>query len=95
MPSQRKMKQVSIYMGLEGSEADERIARLDAIARRLGVNRSEFIQKIADGELEVVKPAARCSAAAALGGVEHRCVLRSGHAGQHSATRGTITVVWD
>jgi hypothetical protein len=45
---------VSIYLG-DREKRLERLARLDAVAEQFGVNRSVLIQKIADGELLVVK----------------------------------------
>jgi hypothetical protein len=45
---------VSIYLG-DREKRLERLARLDEVAARFSVNRSVLIQKIADGELIVVK----------------------------------------
>jgi hypothetical protein len=45
---------VSFYLG-DKDRRPERLARLDAIAEQFGINRSVLIQKIADGELIVVK----------------------------------------
>lgn len=45
---------VSIYMG-DKEKRQERLSRLDKIAEQFGVSRSVLIQKIADGELKVVK----------------------------------------
>lgn len=45
---------VSIYLG-DKEKRLERLKKLDAVAERFGVNRSVLIQKIADGELIVVK----------------------------------------
>lgn len=45
---------VSIYLGDKEKRA-ERLTRLDAIAAQFGVTRSILFQKIADGELLVVK----------------------------------------
>lgn len=45
---------ISIYLGDKETRL-ERLAKLDAIAEQFGVNRSVLIQKIADGELVVVK----------------------------------------
>jgi hypothetical protein len=46
---------VSIYLG-DNEKRPERLAKLDEIASQFGVNRSVLIQKIADGELVVVRP---------------------------------------
>jgi len=45
---------VSIYLG-DSTKRLERLAKLDAVAAQFGVNRSVLIQKIADGELIVMK----------------------------------------
>lgn len=45
---------ISIYLGDKEKRA-ERLIRLDAIAAQFGVTRSILIQKIADGELVVMK----------------------------------------
>jgi hypothetical protein len=45
---------VSIYLG-DKEKRLERLSRLDKIAEEFGVSRSVLIQKIADGELKVVK----------------------------------------
>lgn len=45
---------ISIYLGDKEKRA-ERLARLDAIAESFGLTRSVMMQKIADGELVVVK----------------------------------------
>lgn len=45
---------VSIYLG-DKEKRLERLQRLDTIAENFGVSRSVLIQKIADGELIVVK----------------------------------------
>ncbi len=45
---------VTIYLG-DRVKRIERLARLDEIAAKFGMNRSVLIQKIADGELLVVK----------------------------------------
>jgi hypothetical protein len=46
---------VSFYLG-DKEKRLERLAKLDEIAAQFGVNRSVLIQKIADGELVVVRP---------------------------------------
>jgi hypothetical protein len=46
---------VSFYMG-DKEKRLERLEKLDEIAAQFGVNRSVLIQKIADGELIVVRP---------------------------------------
>lgn len=51
-----KRKLVQIDFGVIGPEADERVARLDSLARALNVNRSQLVQKIADGELLLCTP---------------------------------------
>jgi hypothetical protein len=45
---------ISLYLGDKEKRA-ERLARLDGIAASFGVTRSVLIQKIADGELVIVK----------------------------------------
>lgn len=45
---------VTVYLG-DREKRLERLARLDEIAAKFGVNRSVLMQKIADGELIVVK----------------------------------------
>lgn len=45
---------ISIYLGDKETRL-ERLAKLDSIAGQFGVNRSVLIQKIADGELVVMK----------------------------------------
>ncbi len=45
---------ISIYLG-DKEKRTERLERLDAIATSFGVTRSILLQKIADGELVVVK----------------------------------------
>jgi len=45
---------VTIYLG-DRIKRLERLRKLDEIAAKLGVNRSVLIQKIADGELIVIK----------------------------------------
>jgi hypothetical protein len=57
MTSQRKTPRqpnISIYLGDKEKRA-ERLVKLDAIAAQYGVTRSILIQKIADGELLVLK----------------------------------------
>ncbi len=46
---------ISIYLG-DKEKREERLIRLDAIAAKFEVTRSVLIQKIADGELAVVRP---------------------------------------
>lgn len=58
MPTKRKTPRqlpVSFYMG-DKDVRPQRLAKLDAIAAQFGVNRSVLVQKIADGELVVVRP---------------------------------------
>lgn len=45
---------VTIYLG-DAQKREERLIKLDAIAAKFGVNRSVLMQKIADGELVIVK----------------------------------------
>jgi hypothetical protein len=45
----------SFYLG-DNEIRPLRLARLDALAAKFGVNRSVLLQKIADGELIVAKP---------------------------------------
>lgn len=45
---------VSFYLG-DKEKRLERVAKLDAIAAQFDVNRSVLLQKIADGELFVIK----------------------------------------
>ncbi len=94
MPTKKKQVLLPIYFGLE-AEGQARAARLDAIAERFDVGRSQLIQQIADGELEVVKPAARCAAVVELDGAAHRCALHTSHSGPHQAAQGKAAITWD
>jgi hypothetical protein len=43
----------AIYLGVK-EERDDRLSKLDVIAKRFGLNRSQLIRDIADGKLKVV-----------------------------------------
>lgn len=54
MPS-KNLKPLVVYLGV-GEERDKRIGHLDSIAAAHKLNRSELIQRVADGDFMVGKP---------------------------------------
>ena len=53
-----RAQNITIYLGA-GSERLRRLDRLDAIAEQYGVTRSQLLQRLADGELEIMPAAGK------------------------------------
>lgn len=53
-----RARNVTIYLGNE-PERQRRLARLDEIATRHGVTRSQLLQRLADGEMEIMPAAGK------------------------------------